>query len=61
MKTVVCPCCHGEKKLVVYEEGKLPGVDIPTFFIDQKDCAHCEGTGVVEIEVEKDGTSISHG
>ena len=50
---VTCPCCKGEKELVVAGEGKIPGVDIPTIFIDLQTCSHCEGTGNVEAEVEE--------
>jgi len=58
MPKVTCPCCKGDKKLVVWSEGKLPGVDIPTIFVDEKECAHCEGTGQVDAEVEENGSKL---
>jgi hypothetical protein len=48
---VTCPCCKGEKTVVVWEPGSLPGVEMPTVFIDIKECGHCEGTGEVDAEV----------
>jgi len=49
---VTCPCCKGEKKTVTCEEGSLPGLEgIQTFIIDEKECSHCEGRGVIEAEV----------
>ena len=50
---VTCPCCKGEKKTVTCEPGQIPGVDVPTYIIDEKPCTHCEGTGRIEAEVEE--------
>ena len=49
---VKCPCCKGDKEIIVTGEGKIPGIEIPTIFIDSVMCAHCEGRGWIEAEVE---------
>jgi len=51
---VQCPCCKGEKQVLAFYEGHIPGVDIPTAFVDMAACAHCEGTGEIDAEVEDD-------
>lgn len=48
MPKVICPCCHGMKKVILYD------YDTETI-IARVDCSHCEGTGEVEAEVEENG------
>jgi hypothetical protein len=50
---VRCPCCKGEKYVLVFEEIKIPGIEMPSYCVDNKPCGHCEGTGKVDAEVEE--------
>ena len=53
MPKVTCPCCKGERVLVVFDEEYGEVIHMV--------CMHCEGTGQVDAEVEEDGSLIRHG
>jgi len=46
MPKVTCPCCHGTCWNVIYDLEKME-------IVSREPCAHCEGTGEIEAEVEE--------
>jgi len=46
MPKVTCPCCHGTCWNVVYDPEKME-------ITSREPCAHCEGTGEIDAEVEE--------
>jgi hypothetical protein len=57
MPKVTCPCCHGEKKILVFERDPTSNApeDMVVVAVTHEECSHCEGTGEVEAEVEENG------
>ena len=53
MPKVTCPCCHG-RGWMVWFEGNAADV------ARHDPCGHCEGTGEIEAEVEKNGDITQH-
>jgi hypothetical protein len=53
MPMVTCPCCHGKKKLLIFE--RVDG-DPEMIGAHLEMCSHCEGRGKVEAEVEENGS-----
>jgi DnaJ-class molecular chaperone len=49
MPKVTCPCCHGTCWIVAYDAEKME-------IASREPCAHCEGTGEIDAEVEEDGS-----
>jgi len=50
VKMVTCPCCKGEKFVVVWDS-QWPGTEPQSY---REQCTHCMGKGVVPAEVEED-------
>jgi hypothetical protein len=61
MPKVTCPCCHGKKKILVFERdhptGNVPE-DMVFVAVSHVECSHCEGTGEIEAEAEENGSSL---
>lgn len=46
MASIICPCCHGKKFLLVYNENHK--------LLDKPVCGHCGGTGKVRLDMLAD-------
>jgi hypothetical protein len=46
-RLVTCPCCHGKRRLTLFEHDEVAGRTVVTHPM----CCHCQGEGVVSAEV----------
>jgi hypothetical protein len=55
MPVVTCPCCDGKKKILVFSSAEEPEPE-GMIIVSQEICAHCQGAGKIEAEVEENGS-----
>ena len=48
-RLVTCPCCHGKRRLALFEHDDVAGRTVVTHPM----CCYCQGEGVVFAEVDE--------